>query len=338
MQTLSEKDLALVNALQIAPRVPWAQAGEILDANPTVLAQRWERLRAQGLAWVTAQHTGRAPDQMLCFSELACAPASRTPILERLLGVPQVVSVDVFSHRQAFALTLVESSMANLVGRVFEPLLALEGVTDLESMVSLGMHVSAHSWRLTQLDRRQVEALRTVDRSQRPGGSSAPLGPDYAPVVTLLQRDGRASAAEVARALGVSHATARRRLARVLASDAVSLRCDMAQAASGFPLTVQWFARLPAAEHAAAAQRLAAQNSRLRLVASATGPRNFLVAMWLRSVNDLLAAEKTLTSTVPGLEISESAIMMRPYKRLGWEIRADSSTTGRLVPPPLLVE
>lgn len=337
MEPLSEKDLALVHALQIAPRVPWAQAGEILGMHPTVLAARWERLRGEGLVWVTAQHTGRAANQVLCFSELLCTPGSRPAVLERLIETPQVLSIDVFSHRQALALTLAESSMSRLVADLFEPILALEGVTGLESMVCLGMHVSAQHWRLSQLERRQVEALRAVDRGQQSDGDAAPLGPDHAPVVALLQRDGRISAAEVARALGLSHATARRRLARVLSSDAVTLRCDMAQAASGFPITVQWFARLPAADHAAAAQRLAAQSSRLRLVASATGPRNFLVAMWLPSVNDILAAERTLTSAVPGLEIGESAILTRPHKRLGWEIRADSSTTGRLVPPPSLV-
>ncbi|GAB2732473.1 AsnC family transcriptional regulator [Sinomonas soli] len=337
MQPLSEKDLALIHALQVAPRVPWAQAGEILGMHPTALAARWERLRADGIVWVTAQHTGRAANQILCFSELMCAPAERGAILERLVATPQVLSIDVFSHHQALALTLAESSMSRLVSDLFDPILGLEGVTGLESMVCLGMHVSAQQWRLNQLERRQVEALRAIDRGQRSEGPSAPLGPEHAAVVELLQRDGRITAAEVARLLGLSHATARRRLARVLSSDAVSLRCDMAQAASGYPITVQWFARLPAADHAAAAQRLAAQTSRLRLVASATGPRNFLVAMWLPSVNDILAAERTLTSAVPGLEIGESAILTRPHKRLGWEIRADSSTTGRLVPPPSLV-
>ncbi|MEN2743982.1 AsnC family transcriptional regulator [Sinomonas halotolerans] len=338
METLGEKDLALVNAVQIAPRAPWAQLGEIIDASPPALASRWERLRSRGLVWVTAQHTGRATHQVLSFSELLCRPAQRPEIIERLMETPHVLSIDVFSHRQALALTLAAPSMARLVGDVLDPLLGLEGVTDLESMVSLGMHVTAQNWRLSHLDRRQADALRSIDRRQRSEELRAGLGPEHGPVIALLQRDGRISASEVARVLGLSHATARRRLARVLSSEGFTLRCDMAQGASGFPITVQWFGRLPAADHAAAAQRLAAQSSRLRLVASVTGPRNFLVAMWLPSVNDILAAEKALTAAVPGLEIGESAIMMRPYKRLGWEIRADSSASGRLVPPPSLVE
>ena len=37
---LSEEDLALIHALQIAPRVSWADAAEILGVHATTLAAR----------------------------------------------------------------------------------------------------------------------------------------------------------------------------------------------------------------------------------------------------------------------------------------------------------
>ena len=60
---ISEEDLALVHALQIAPRVAWNDAARILDTHPATLAARWERLRERGVAWTTGHLIG-TPEQM----------------------------------------------------------------------------------------------------------------------------------------------------------------------------------------------------------------------------------------------------------------------------------
>ncbi|WP_241196675.1 AsnC family protein, partial [Streptomyces sp. ADI95-17] len=41
----SELDLALVDALQAAPRAPWSRIGRALGVDATTAARRWERLR-----------------------------------------------------------------------------------------------------------------------------------------------------------------------------------------------------------------------------------------------------------------------------------------------------
>src|SRR5947208_1097930 len=74
----------------------------------------------------------------------------------------------------------------------------------------------------------------------------------------FLARDGRASAAEIARALGRHPATVQRQLGRVLASRMLSFRCEIAQQYSGYPITCQWFANVPAGQHEAAAAELRA--------------------------------------------------------------------------------
>ena len=55
---LSEADLELINALQIAPRVTWQDAGRILGVRPATLAARWERIESEGLAWITCYGVG----------------------------------------------------------------------------------------------------------------------------------------------------------------------------------------------------------------------------------------------------------------------------------------
>ena len=69
---LSEEDLALINALQIAPRLSWADAAEVLGVHATTLAARWERLRAAGASWVTAHLMGDPQQMCLAFVDVEC--------------------------------------------------------------------------------------------------------------------------------------------------------------------------------------------------------------------------------------------------------------------------
>ena len=75
-RTLDDGDLALIHALQVAPRVSWAQAGQVLGTSPAALAERWARLRSSGLAWVTAHVDAARPDLIAAFPGSRRTPSS----------------------------------------------------------------------------------------------------------------------------------------------------------------------------------------------------------------------------------------------------------------------
>ncbi|MET3812544.1 hypothetical protein [Arthrobacter sp. UYEF3] len=75
-------------------------------------------------------------------------------------------------------------------------------------------------------------------------------------MLQVLKRSGRATAVEVANAVGDHPATARRQLNRVLNSQLFSFRCEMAQSYSGYPVSCQWSAWVPAGRHGQIAQEL----------------------------------------------------------------------------------
>lgn len=334
MQLLSERELELIHALQIAPRVPWAQAAEILDAHPAVLSQRWEKLRSSGAVWIAAQPQGRLRQQVTCFTEVQCQPDRRAQVTESLVAMPEVFSIDLLSKNFHLGLTMVGESMSDLVYKTFSSISALNGVQSLESSFSVQMHFSARDWRLRTLDRQQIAALRAIDAEQSETDSSVIIREMHRPILSLLQKDGRCSAAEVARVTGLSQASARRQLAKVLHSEILTLRCDMAQGFSGYPVTAQWFARVPASQHQQAAQALT-QTPNIRMVATVTGKANMAIAMWLASVNDVLDAEIALEKAVPGIELFESTLLIGSAKRLGWIMRDDTTTVGTQIAPPI---
>src|SRR5438874_12452340 len=102
---LDEADLSLIHVLQIAPRATCTEIGKVLGMNPVTAARRWERIRADGLAWVTAypKLSVWAERNCLAFLEVDCEPSTRHHVVDALMRVPQAASVSqVGSGRDLF--------------------------------------------------------------------------------------------------------------------------------------------------------------------------------------------------------------------------------------------
>ena len=328
-EVLAEESLELVNALQIAPRAPWKQLSEILGAQPITLSQRWEELRRSGQAWTTAMVSGAGRRAAIAFVEVDCAMDRQGALGESFVNTSEIVSVERLTQGPNFGLTIVADDLETLSTGPLSQLNSLPGVGNVQISACIAMHRAAHRWRLGHLDRAQVEALSTLNRASTESDPSVVLGAESLPILALLQRNARCSAADIARELDISPATARRRLSRVLHSEAIALRTEVAQAQSGWPVNVQWYARLPAGQHSNAAARLAALNP--RMVASCTGSSNLLIAFWLQSLHDVLTMEQAIEETVPEISLDHSEVLIHALKRQGWVLRSDGTTTGDFI-------
>ncbi|WOO96657.1 Lrp/AsnC family transcriptional regulator [Micrococcus terreus] len=332
---LSPLDLSLINLLQFAPRITWGEAGEILGTHPTTLAVRWDRLRESGAAWMTAQIQIEPGPAGLAFIELESRSDLIPETLAALVAMREVVSVESFSGERNLGLTVTACNLAELSTLAEEKISRVPGVKGLRVLLASQLHSTGDSWRLKVLSPEQVERAQAAAAAQaksRPRRSG--LTEEHWAVAQVLMRDGRASAAEIARSTGLHPATARRHLQKVLASGAIRLRCDLAQSLSGHPLTVQWFTRLNAADHAAAAARLS-EDSRTRVVASITGDANFLVVMWLKNVAEIMEAEQFIQSCAPEISIQQSVVSLRQVKRMGWVLDQQGLNSGEFVLPQL---
>ena len=94
--TLSELDLALVNALQLRPRASWVELAEPLGTTATTLARRWERLSAAGLAWVAAApgpEFGRS--RCISYIMIRVEPNARKRVVDDLAQWSEVATIEV---------------------------------------------------------------------------------------------------------------------------------------------------------------------------------------------------------------------------------------------------
>lgn len=332
---LSEEDLALINALQIAPRLSWSDASEVLGVHATTLAARWERLRAAGASWTTAHLIGDPKQMCLAFVAVDCEMNRREQVTASLAAVPEIVTVEEAASNRDLMLTVITRSLEDFSTKVVSRLKETEGLVKYQTSLCTRLHMGADAWRLNVLTRAQQAALQAVARPgasdpDRADASRETLPASHLDLLPYLARDGRATAADIARGLDRNPATVQRQLNRVLASGILSLRCEVAQRYSSFPVTCQWFVNVPAGQHEAAAASLRSIRN-VRLSASTTGPTNFVIIMWLQSLAAVMDAELALQQKVPGIELVESVVMLTTVKRVGWMLNEDSTASGAVV-------
>ncbi|WP_202382303.1 AsnC family transcriptional regulator [Leucobacter chromiireducens] len=326
---LDDEDLQLVHALQIAPRASWTSLASILGVHSTTLAARWKRLTDAGVAWIAAHPLATRLCPVTAFIEVMCAVPQREEVISALSALPDVVSLDISARHRDLLLTVSAASLAHLTEQTLPVIAAVPGVEHVETSFSTRMHVIADSWSMKSLTQEQARNVAKLNPRQRAEATPPRVDPA---VLRSLALDGRASASEIARSLGMSEPTVRRQIRAAVEHGLVHFRCEVAQGVTGTPVTAQWFAAVPATEHEKLAQRVA-QIPGVRLCASTTGRTNILIAVWLRSVAEVPRIEEMLVEAVPSLVIRESAIALRIVKRVGWLLGDGGRATGEIIPP-----
>lgn len=141
-------------------------------------------------------------------------------------------------------------------------------------------------------------------------------------IICLLQQDGRASNVDVARALGVSEATVRKRLERLLAERVIRVTAVPDAAKVGFPT----IAFVMLSVELAQVGRIAEQISRLPEVRASyltTGGSELIVEAWFTSSEDLLRFMTERIGGIPGIRRMGMFHVLRTIKDgSGWILPA----------------
>jgi DNA-binding Lrp family transcriptional regulator len=309
---LDETDLALLHALQIAPRAPWAALTQTLDISAATAARRWQRLTTRGDAWITAY----ALDPALtgyALIEVDC-DASRTHEVAEAIGAhPHAVTVEETTGSHGLLLTVFTPSM-NALSRYLTLLQQVPGVRSVGSHVVTRLFSDASQWRLDALAPGQQRALRALG-DERPARSSRFTTLDRS-IAVLLSQDGRMPLSELSDRLHVSVNTVSRRLGRLIGSSALCLRCEVARPVSGHEVAAIFWLDVPPQALKESARALAPL-PQSRLVVSVTGPQNLAVMAWLRHPGDIPDFESELAHRAPRARVVDRAVTLCVVKHLG---------------------
>ncbi|MEU1048661.1 Lrp/AsnC family transcriptional regulator [Streptomyces sp. NPDC005897] len=310
---LDELDLAIVHALQIAPRASWRLTGEVLGVDAVTVARRWQRLQDTGLAWVTCVVT----DTSAAVVEVDCVPGSSGALANRLAADPRTLSVRHVAGGASLTLLVAAADLQALSAYLLDRLQTLDGVRAARSHIVTKLTAEGGDWRLRSLSRAQQRAMAA--------GAPAPSVPvSAAALLTALDRriaqalaaDGRMPLTDIAQHAGVSVTTARRRMSALLDSRRLALRCDISLPDSGWPITVTFWGQAPADQAETTARALAAIPE-VRMCLNTAGPHNIVLDVWLRALSEITSFESRLVRILPHFRIADRNVVLRTVKRIG---------------------
>ncbi|MFI2185179.1 Lrp/AsnC family transcriptional regulator [Streptomyces sioyaensis] len=324
--TLDETDLAVINVMQIAPRATWKEVGKVLGISAATAARRWDSLTTRGIAWITAYPSLSVWSERhyLAFVEVDCEPSVRGRLVDALVEVPQVVSISQVASGRDLFLTLLFPDLQSLSRFALDHISQLPGVRGTRTYTATHFYSEGNKWRLQALSPAQRGHLARYAPSSC--ASAVELPDTCHDLLIHLSADGRRTIAELAELTSTSVATTRRRLERLMRDGLVSLRCEVSDTISGWPVCAHLWARVPPNDLDRIAQTLLTLPE-IRMCAAITGTDNLLVVVWLRSLADSQRLETKLAERYPTLTLTERAIVMRTTKRMGRILDSHGRTT-----------
>ncbi|MET8686171.1 AsnC family transcriptional regulator [Streptomyces sp. NPDC004732] len=321
---LDSLDLRIVSALQIEPRASWAKVGAVLGVDAVTVARRWNRLRAAGLAWVTAYEPGPAGGR-LAVVEVECA-GHPLDVADSIVDDPECRSLDLTSGGRDLLVGVGAADEVALADYLLKRLGTGPQIRAVRTQLVTSFVREAGDWRLGELAADQ--AARFTDQGLRePGAPTEPTALDRA-VLAALRTDGRMPATTIAARTGVPVRRARDAVHRLLMHRRVVLWTDVARARCGRSVQAWLFLQVPARRLAGAAARLAGLDE-ARLVVTTVGTYNLAVCVWMRELADVTRLEAQIEDGLEGVRIADRCITLRTAKRAGNLLDAQGRRTGR---------
>lgn len=168
MQELNELDLAIVNALQIQPRAPWALVGQALGVDAVTAARRWKRLTDSGAAWVDGYLVPTADGRVLAQVEIVTEAAQASRVAQLLAYDLQAMSVKQTSGARDILAIVWAYDLDGLVDYIGERIALCPGVRSTRSHVVTAAPFEGSRWRLRSLSADQRALLRPPERQPSP--------------------------------------------------------------------------------------------------------------------------------------------------------------------------
>jgi Lrp/AsnC family transcriptional regulator, regulator for asnA, asnC and gidA len=143
-------------------------------------------------------------------------------------------------------------------------------------------------------------------------------------MVELLQRDGRLTVADLARTLGVTRVTARRKLKRLLADGIVRVVATVDPFDVGYETPVIIGLKVERGKLDEVAERLSSL-PQVRYIGASTGRVDLIIEVVTRTNQDLAEFLLSELAEIDGIMDSETNLIVRIYKQSwDWGIRDDA--------------
>ncbi|MEU0388639.1 Lrp/AsnC family transcriptional regulator [Streptomyces chartreusis] len=239
---LDDDDLDLVAALQRAPRAPLSLLAQALGVSASTVGRRLARLESNRLLRVIGQVDLSVSGEGTPWHVwVAAAPGRAVDVARRLVELPEAAHVAVTAGQADVYCVVQPARRTEARDLLTRRIASLPGVRSTRTGLVLRADTKSDAWRLPRLTRDQHRLLATYTAEERetdPGGTVRPVRPagDELRALRLLAADGRMTAAQVSRELGIGQSTAYRVTQSLLQRGLVRPRVEIEPALLGYAL------------------------------------------------------------------------------------------------------
>lgn len=326
MDEVTEGDLELVDALQVNPRASWAMVGATLETSAATASRRWAALCARGVAW-----TGSTMGPELfrgAFVEIRCRPGTTDAVVAALSAKPDVLTVGRTAGRfDLYAITVAPTTSAlvqSLSGKI-----AQLDVARCDAHAYTHVH-GGPAWRLTVLNRNQVDQVRDQSPRRLPGTS---VNAADRRLFLALAHDARRSHVDLAAELGSSPHGVRRQIERMRRRGHLAFRADIARPMAGWPVAALLWLLVPDPDLDAVGREIGAWPE-TRFCATVISAATMVLVVNLRAPEHLEQVVARLAAGYPGVAIADRRLILRLAKVHGRLLDEQGRSTGLIAVNP----
>lgn len=309
-----ELDRQLVHALQLDGRASFARIAEVLGVSDQTVARRYTRLRGTGHLHVLGLTNPAALGQTQWLIRVRCTPGEAASVAEALARRDDTAWVTLTSGgTEITCVTRTDASQDDdslLLQRLprTRAVLAVQAFGILHTFFGGALSLVSKT---EVLNSAQIAALRRPSFAF--GTRPTPLDDADRAMLAVLERDGRASASDLASASGLSPSSVRRRLDQLV--DAGILYFDVHYDARMFGLTTNATLWLSVAPSRLEATGLAlAKHPEVAYSCATTGPTNLYAVVITTDIRALYRYLTTRIATLDAVRQVETLLELRRVK------------------------
>ncbi|MCE7005811.1 AsnC family transcriptional regulator [Kibdelosporangium philippinense] len=308
-------DRALIHALEVDGRAPFSKIAEVLGVSDQTIARRYRRLRAESIAKVVAQTVPWRVGQVRWYLRIKVEPSAALSVARALARRPRTYWVQMNSGGTEITCVAQSTSPEEPDNLLLHQLPKTPRVIDVTAHSVLNVFLGDESFGYAAmsdfLTADQVAALRPPLSIT---DEIVPLEEADQGMLAVLELDGRAGFAELAKATGWSESRVRRRLEALRECGAMYFDVDINSAAVGLTSETQMWMSVAPSEIQRTGEILAS-HPEIVFVAAMTGTANIGATACCRDVPAFYRYLTTKIASLPAIKHIETAPVIRTVKR-----------------------
>lgn len=313
--TLDQLDLQLLTALEVNGRASFSRLGTVLGVSDQTIARRFRRLTAEAGLRVVAIRDPELLGQDQWMLRLRSAPDNALNIADALAKRPDTAWIGLASGGTEIVCLTRPRSPGDYDDLLLGKLPRTPSVLDIRAHQLLHRFYGGPTGWLRRFKVLADDQIAALLPEPAPAPGPARITPEDEALVTVLERDGRATYPELQRATGRSESAVKRRLASLIGSGAVYIDVEYDSEVFGYTrAAVLWITATPAALHSVG--EALATHDEVAYASATAGTSNIVVTAVVKDTAGLYDYLSGPLGQLDGIRHVEASPFLRRVKQL----------------------